>query len=167
MTFCLLPPDNAARRTSLRLKNPNAASSAADKSTNKRGHKRQTGKITYKNADGCAGLQTLEEWRDLIRFSGFDKPYNSTKETFLVTNNGPEFLGKIEIRLTYSDLEGRMLHSRTMTLNADVPPGQTRQLTVKSFDTQKSYFYHKSKSPRTGGQSFTVSIELLHFHVER
>lgn len=93
-----------------------------------------------------------------ITFSGFDKPAASRKETFLITNNSPRYIKAIEVEIIYSDPQGRMLHSRRELLSTPIPSGETRQVSIKSFDPQGTLYYIKSKPPKTGGQQFQVKI---------
>lgn len=106
-------------------------------------------------------------WAPGISFSGYDKPYNSNRETFLITNDSPQHVSAIEVRLTYRDLQGRMLHSRDEKITIAIPPGETRQTSIKSFDTQSTYYYTKSRPPRNGGQPFEVSIIPIKLFIPR
>ncbi|MDE5924158.1 MAG: hypothetical protein K2G75_02435 [Muribaculaceae bacterium] len=98
---------------------------------------------------------------DSIVFAGFDHPATSRKETFLVTNNSPLTLINPKVRITYTDLDDRMLHAREEELKLEIPPGETRQAVITAFDPQSTLYYYKSKAPRNGGQPFKVSIILL------
>lgn len=104
---------------------------------------------------------------DSIAFSGFDKPAASRKETFLATNLSRHAISAMEIEIIYSDPSGRMLHSRTEKIDSPIPSGETRQITIKSFDPQGTLYYIKSKPPKSGGQPFQVKISPLKIFLPR
>lgn len=97
---------------------------------------------------------------DSIRFAGFEKNASSTVESFFVTNNSNVAIRRMSVRITYRDLEGRMLHRREEDLDVELPQAETRRVSLKSFDTQKNLYYYRSNPPRKGGMPFTVDIEL-------
>jgi hypothetical protein len=103
----------------------------------------------------------LEAMRDVISFAGFDKPASSRRETFHVVNGSDLHITALRLRITYSDLQGRMLHRRELTLPIDIPQGETRMADIATFDRQNTLYYHKSRPPRKGGMPFGVEISLL------
>lgn len=86
----------------------------------------------------------------LIRLSGYDKTLRANRESFFVTNGLPDSVTVIELCLTfdYMDLSGRQLHRLTRTVKCDVPSGQTRNLSVPSWDRQHTFYYYMSPAPR-------------------
>lgn len=102
-----------------------------------------------------------------ISFSGFDKPFSSHRESFLITNNSSQYIASMRLRIIYRDLTGRMLHSRDEKIDLVIPPSETRQATIKSFDSQSTLYYRHSKPPKSGGQPFDVAIEILQISVPR
>lgn len=86
----------------------------------------------------------------LIRLSGYDKTLRANRESFFVTNELPDSVTVIELCLTfdYMDLSGRQLHRLTRTVKCDVPSGQTRNLSVPSWDKQHTFYYYMSPAPR-------------------
>ncbi|MDE6272001.1 MAG: hypothetical protein K2M31_03235 [Muribaculaceae bacterium] len=106
--------------------------------------------------------------RDGVSFSGFDKPASSRRETFLITNSTDQYLKGVEVRIVYRDPEGRMLHSRDEEIMINIPPGETRQVTIQSFDTQQTYNYRLSTPPkRRAAQLFDVELSLLRILLPR
>ena len=86
---------------------------------------------------------------DVITLSGYDKPLQSSYEAFLLTNHTSNHAERVALTITYYDLSGRQLHERSDTLPVAVPPGETRLMKISTWDTQRSYYYHKGKRPRT------------------
>lgn len=87
--------------------------------------------------------------RDSIQASGYDKPLRTNRETLLITNATTRHLCGLALTLSYTDMQGRRLHERTDTLRTDIPPGRTHMLRLATWDTQQSYYYHRSRQPRT------------------
>lgn len=87
--------------------------------------------------------------RDSIAASGYDKPLRTNRETVLITNSTSRRVGGVAVTLDYFDMQGRQLHSRTDTLPADIPAGETRMLRMSTWDQQHSYYYHRGQIPRT------------------
>lgn len=93
--------------------------------------------------------------------SGFDKRAESRQESFFITNTTDRTLVGIDFTLTYMTMDGRQLHRRIVELDCDIPAGETRKFDIKSFDTQKSFYYHKSQAPgRRQATPFKVSIQI-------
>lgn len=95
-----------------------------------------------------------------IRFYGFDKTVSSGVESFFISNGLEEALSGMEIVITYSDMKGRQLHRRAVSIDCAVPPGETMRTDIKSWDTQKSFYFHKSVKPRRQATPFDVRIDL-------
>ena len=95
---------------------------------------------------------------DSVEVRGFDKPLYSVKETFLVTNKLSRRISSITLTINYIDTANRVFNSRTVTVDCSIPSGTTRQLSIKSFDTQKSYYYIRSRRPRAQSTPFQVAI---------
>lgn len=99
--------------------------------------------------------------RPAIRFYGFDKTVNSSVESFFISNELKSALSGLEVRITYTDMKGRQLHKRTVRIDTPIPAGETMRTDIKSWDTQKSFYYHKSVRPKRQATPFDVKVELL------
>lgn len=95
-----------------------------------------------------------------IELSGYDKTAQSAKESFLLTNNSEHNIAGMVIELTYTDLQGRMIHKREETVKYNVPQGETRMISIRTFDEQKTLYYKNSTPPRSGGMPFNVDIKI-------
>lgn len=100
---------------------------------------------------------------DSIRFTGYDKTLPSKKESFLIVNRSDAEIKKIGIRITYLDMKDRMLHSRDITVDCTVPPGETRRGDISSWDVQNTYFYYLGPEPRRVATPYKVRFEPLWF----
>lgn len=130
-------------------------------------NKREAGTLSYPAApDSITSV-----YADSIKFSGFDKAANSSKESFFISNASEMIVTGLTIRLEYTDNSGKMLHSRVEMPEVNIPPGETRKVDIKSFDSQGSFFYHKSNPPRAShsrkyATPFRVRIILLDVMLE-
>ena len=107
-------------------------------------------------------LDTLEE-RGLagaIRLSGYDKPLRSRRETFFATNTGEGTVGRLAFTISYFDTDGRLMHRASHNVDAPIPAGETRQIGLRSWDTQQAFYYERSAVPARTEQAtpYRVSI---------
>lgn len=94
----------------------------------------------------------------LVTLSGYEKPLRSRRETFFVTNTSPQHISAVNITLEYLDSSGRQLHSRTITIPADIPPGETRKVDTPSWDTQLTFYYCESPPARVTARCYPYSV---------
>ena len=124
--------------------------------------------VTVKDVEqpACISIATdsiafCDSIRPAIRFYGFDKTVSSSTESFFISNGFKSALSGMEIRITYTDMKGRQLHKRTVKIDTPIPAAETMRTDVKSWDTQKSFYYHKSVKPKRQATPFDVKVELL------
>lgn len=97
-----------------------------------------------------------------VRMTGFDKRADSRSESFFVTNTTDRELVSFRFTVAYYTLDGRQLHWREEEMDCSIPPGETRKFDIKSFDTQKSFYYHKSVAPkRRKATPFKVALGIV------
>ena len=86
----------------------------------------------------------------IVDVNGYDKPLRSNYETFFVTNRHSRTIVRITIDIDYIDMNGSQLHSRSVTVECEIPPGATRQLHTRAWDRQKAFYHHTTRSkPRS------------------
>lgn len=102
-----------------------------------------------------------------IRFYGFDKTVTSSMESFFISNALDSEIIGMEIQITYFDMQGRQLHKRNIPLDIKVPPHEIIRTDIKTWDTQKSFYFHKSVKPKRQATPFSVKITLLSLKQER
>lgn len=103
----------------------------------------------------------LEPYISQVEFSGYDKTATSNKETVCITNNTAQTLYSSQLEITYLDMQGRMLHKRSVDIRTEIPAGETRTVSFRHYDAQQSLYYHRSKPPRTHGIPYDIRISLL------
>lgn len=102
----------------------------------------------------------------MIKIAGYDKPLKSALETMFVSNLTDGTISWVQLELEYRDIHGRMLHSRTIGIDCDIPPESTRQISVRSWDRQQSFYYRRSTKPRLASATpydVTCSVKGLVF----
>lgn len=100
-----------------------------------------------------------------IAFSGFDKPQQSSAETFFITNNTNRTMSGVNLYIEYRDEEGRQLHKRFVRLICNIPPGETRMAEITSWDKQKSFYYEQSANSKRGGTPFSVIFDPVAYYL--
>lgn len=102
---------------------------------------------------------------DSLAVSAYDKPLRSLRETFFVTNNmEADTLTSIRLTLTYTSVtDSLMLHSRTVTVQCEIPPAQTRQLYMIAWDRQFTYYSENTRIKPQSSKAvpYSTQIELL------
>lgn len=96
-------------------------------------------------------------------FNGYEKALRSSRESFFVTNNTDSLVDRLSLELLYMDMQGRMLDRRTVDIDLEVKPGETRKADIRSWDNQKVMYYYRSPRPRGGSQAtpYRLRIHLL------
>lgn len=105
-----------------------------------------------------------------VVFAGFDKPNNANKETFFVTNNIPDSVEiiSLNVKLTYTTSDGKMLHSASHLIKSIIPPGETRSVAIPAWDRNHSFHYFRSAAPaRRASTPFHVTSALNFVVVSR
>lgn len=102
---------------------------------------------------------------DQITFTGYDKPRNSSTETFFITNNTDRRMSGITLYIDYRMPDGRQLTKRFVRLVCDIPPGETRSADIPSWDKNKNFYYEKSEAGRKGGTPYTVIFDPISFYL--
>lgn len=101
-----------------------------------------------------------------IVISGYEKTVADANESFFVTNGTPFRLSRLALKFIYTYAEsGEMLHEEVYDADCDIPPGETRQVFVRSFDRQHRLYYAESRRPRRPATPFRVKYELLSYDV--
>lgn len=97
-----------------------------------------------------------------VSVRGYDKPLRSRRETFFVTNNlKKENLRRLYMSFTYLDASGRMLHSEQRELDCDLPPAETRQFNVPSWDVQQNFYFVRSTVSNRAAQATPFDVKII------
>ncbi|UKI43839.1 MAG: hypothetical protein L6U16_12885 [Porphyromonadaceae bacterium] len=80
---------------------------------------------------------------------------------FFVTNRTDRTISQIKLRLRYSTLTGEQLHERVATVNVTLRAGETRLVTIKSWDIQRQFYYYAGAKPRKKASPYKVAYRLI------
>lgn len=100
-----------------------------------------------------------------ITLRGFNKKAGDSKESFIVTNNTGHRISAIRITLRYTTLDGSMIHERGVVVPITLNPGDTQVATIKSFDTQRLFYYYAGPKPRKAATPFKVAYRLTGYDI--
>lgn len=141
-----------------------ATAAYADRSTRRNLHP-QTSEGTTHSATAYDTVSSPEA--SAISVNGYDKPLRSRRETFFTTNNTDRNLARIAFTIRYFDARQRQLHQTKHNIPADIPAGETRQISVPSWDHQFNFYYIRSTIPQRAQQAtpydVRISIDTLFF----
>lgn len=112
-----------------------------------RRHKTGPAKLT-RQLDADSAEQLYDTIRPAhIRCSGYDKPNSATRETFFVTNLDSVDIAGVGLEFEYFDTNDRQLHRAAHSVMTEIPAGETRVVSVPSWDRNNSFHYYLSQSP--------------------
>lgn len=98
--------------------------------------------------------------RSSISVNGYDKPLRSRRETFFATNNSEKDIARLAFTIEYLDAKRRMLHKMSRNVAVAIPAGETRQISVRSWDEQFNFYFHRSAVPQRAQQATPYDIRL-------
>lgn len=100
-----------------------------------------------------------------LDINGYDKPLRSRRETFFATNNVNADIASVAFTITYYDTARRMLHKASHRVHVKIPASETRQISVKSWDTQFAFYHVRSPLPRgtveASPYDVTISVDTI------
>lgn len=105
-------------------------------------------------------------YADKITLSGYKKTLTDAYESFFVDNQTPFHLSSLTVTFHYTNAEtGQVFKECTYEVPCDIPSGQMRQLSVRSFDRQHSFYYSGSRAPRRPATAYTIKYSLEAYDV--
>ncbi|GEM_PF-1209826 len=111
----------------------------------------------------CNNGYTLQQ----VTFSGYDKPQQSSVETFFITNNTDRTLTGVNLYIDYRMPDGRQLTRRFFRLSCKVPPGETRTAEIPTWDKQRSFVYEKSQaSSKHPGTPYSITFDPVAYYLQ-
>ena len=100
-----------------------------------------------------------------VTLKGFSKRASDSKESFFITNNTSHRMSAVRLLLRYTTMKGEMLTQRTVTVPVNLKPGETRLVSIKSFDVQRLFYYYAGPQPRKQATPFKVAFRLTGYDV--
>lgn len=100
-----------------------------------------------------------------VSIRGYSKRASDAKESFFITNNTPHRMSSVRLLLRYSTVNGTMLHERLATIDADLRSGESKLVTISTFDVQRLFYYYAGPKPRKQATPFKVSYRLVGYSI--
>ncbi len=133
------------------------AAASAEKTTRKK-LKLRTDSVTTEAVTQYKEITAVTD--SAIIFTGYDKPIGADRESVFIINNSGQNIDKINITIDYFDNLDRKLTSRTLDIIYTIPDKETRLVAFKTWDIQHSFYYYKSRKPRTQATPYKVTINI-------
>ena len=100
-----------------------------------------------------------------VTLKGYSKRASDSKESFFITNNTKHRMSAVRLLLRYTTMNGEMLTQRTVTVPVSLKPGETKLVSVKTFDVQRLFYYYAGPKPRKQATPFKVAFRLTGYDI--
>lgn len=108
---------------------------------------------------------------DSIAVAGFEKTLRSNTESMIVSNHSSRDISGIGLDIQYLDMKDRMLHrvKHSVNLQDGIPAGESRMVSVPSFDRQALFYYYLSPKPKraTRATPFKVAVTVSYICIPK
>lgn len=121
--------------------------------------------MTLDSSDGLLpdSLQTIDP--DAVTLKGYSKRASDSKESFFITNNTSHRMSAVRLLLRYTTMNGEMLTQRQVSVPVSLKPGETKLVSIKSFDVQRLFYYYAGPQPRKQATPFKVAFRLTGYDI--
>lgn len=100
-----------------------------------------------------------------VTLKGFSKRASDSKESFFITNNTSHRMSAVRLLLRYTTMQGEMLTQRAVNVPVNLKPGETKLVSIKSFDVQRLFYYYAGPQPRKSATPFQVAFRLTGYDI--
>lgn len=101
-----------------------------------------------------------------VTMYGYAKRLSDARETFVLRNETGNYrISRVLLKLVYSTQDGKSFHTREELVECDLMPGSSRMVSLKSFDTAKTYYYYQYPPVRAAGIPYMVRYDVLRYDV--
>ena len=100
-----------------------------------------------------------------VTLKGFSKRASESKESFFITNNTGHRMSAVRLLLCYTTMQGEMLTQRTVNVPVNLKSGETKLVSIKSFDVQRLFYYYAGPQPRKSATPFQVAFRLIGYDI--
>jgi hypothetical protein len=100
-----------------------------------------------------------------VSLKGYSKRASDSKESFFITNNTGHRMSAVRLLMRYTTMAGEMLTQRTVNVPVNLKPGETKLVSVKSFDVQRLFYYYAGPQPRKQATPFKVAYRLTGYDI--
>ena len=117
------------------------------------------------STDGLLPDSLIEVDPGAVSLKGFSKRASDSKESFFITNNTNHRMSAVRLLLRYTTMQGEMLTQRTVTVPVSLKPGETKLVSIKSFDIQRLFYFYAGPQPRKQATPFKVAFRLTGYDI--
>jgi len=133
---------------------------------------RTSAAVSHRRATEVATADTiLFPAADSVTVAGYEKTLRSTTESMIITNHTASEVTALGLDITYLDMKGRMLHrvAQSVTPPSGIPSGESRMVSVPSFDRQGLFYYHLSPRPKRASRAtpFKVAVKVSYICIPK
>lgn len=101
-----------------------------------------------------------------VSMHGYSKRLGDAKESFILRNETHNYhISRVVLKIQYTTEDGTLIHSREECLECNLQPGSTQIVTIKSFDSNKSYYYYTMPPKRASGTPYRVQYDVLRYDI--
>ncbi len=100
-----------------------------------------------------------------VSIKGFNKRASDAKESFFITNNTTGRMSAVRLLLRYTTMTGELLTQRQVSVPVSLKPGETKLVSIKSFDVQRLFYYYAGPQPRKQATPFQVAYRLTGYDI--
>ena len=121
--------------------------------------------MTLESTDGLLPDSLADIDPNAVTLKGYGKRASDSKESFFITNNTNHRMSAVRLLLRYTTMQGEMLTQRAVTVPVSLKPGETKLVSIKSFDMQRLFYYYAGPKPRKAATPFQVAFRLTGYDI--
>lgn len=121
--------------------------------------------VALETSDGLLPDSLIDIDPNAVTLKGYSKRASDSKESFFITNNTAHRMSAVRLLLRYSTMNGEMLTQRAVTVPVGLKPGETKLVSIKSFDVQRLFYYYAGPQPRKAATPFQVAFRLTGYDI--
>ena len=138
---------------------------ARTRTTRKNLHSNQVPVMALESSDGLLPDSLACVDADAVSLKGYNKRASDSKESFFITNNTASRMSAVRLLLRYTTMDDQLLTQRSVTIPVSLMPGETKLVSVKSFDVQRLFYYYAGPQPRKQATPFKVAFRLTGYDI--
>ena len=138
---------------------------ARTRTTRKNLHSNQVPVMALESSDGLLPDSLACVDADAVSLKGYNKRASDSKESFFITNNTASRMSAVRLLLRYTTMDDQLLTQRSVTIPVSLMPGETKLVSIKSFDIQRLFYYYAGPQPRKAATPFKVAFRLTGYDV--
>ena len=101
-----------------------------------------------------------------IPFTPMAVSMHGYSKSFILRNETHNYhISRVVLKIQYTTEDGTLIHSREECLECNLQPGSTQIVTIKSFDSNKSYYYYTMPPKRASGTPYRVQYDVLRYDI--